>query len=71
MNECGLKGSYNPEVDTYGLTDFTEGKIATNLEPPANPSGTEHTGQDTQAKVEGADPQQTADAGLGTEDSQV
>lgn len=71
LNECGLKGSYNPEVDTYGLTDFTEGTIATNLEPPANPSGTEHTGQDTQGKESGdarvgTGDQQTAEAG--TED---
>lgn len=64
LNECGLKGSYNPEVDTYGLTDFTEGTIATNLEPPANPSGTEHTGQDTQGKENG-------DAGAGTDDQQT
>lgn len=69
LNECGLKGSYNPEVDTYGLTDFTEGKMATNLEPPANSEETkkEDTGQDTQAKVEGTDDQQT-EAGLRTEE---
>lgn len=72
LNECGLKGSYNPEVDTYGLTDFTEGKIATNLEPPANLEETkkENIGQDTQVNTEGAGDQQ-AEAGLGTEDNQV
>ena len=67
LNECGLKGSYNPEVDTYGLTDFTEGKIATNLEPPANPSGaegTDQTGQDTQGK-------ENRDVGAGTGDQQA
>lgn len=63
LNECGLKGSYNPEVDTYGLTDFTEGTIATNLEPPANLSGTEQAGQDTQGKENVAGDQQTAYAG--------
>lgn len=64
LNECGLKGSYNPEVDTYGLTDFTEGTIATNLEPPANPSGTDHTGLDTRGK-------ENRDAGVGTGDQQA
>lgn len=62
LNECGLKGSYNPEIDTYRLTDFMEGTIATNLEPPANPSGADQTGQDTQDK-------ENREAGLGTEEN--
>lgn len=68
LNECGLKGSYNPEVDTYGLTDFTEGTIATNLEPPSNPSGTDHTGQDTQGKENEGMGDQQAETGLGAEE---
>lgn len=33
LNECGMRGCYNPEIDVYESTAFKKGDIETNLDP--------------------------------------